>query len=204
MEPELSAVNIFVIMPSSKKIILGFVGDLASGKGTICKYLKEKHGVDSYRFSTMLRDILDRIYVEKNRENLQDLSTFLRGRYGQDIMSKVIVKDVLNDKNNIVAVEGIRRPTDITYLQELPGFHLIYITADPKIRWQRMVLRKENADDAGKTFEQFLKDEQAEADMLIKDLGKKAKYTLVNNESVEEFYNQMEEILNKIKHASQD
>lgn len=184
------------------KIILGFVGDLASGKGTVCKYLQEKYGVDSYRFSTMLRDILDRIYVEKNRENLQDLSTFLRGRYGQDIMSKVIVQDVLNDKNDIVAVEGIRRPTDITYLQELPGFNLIYITADPKIRWQRMVLRKENADDAGKTFDQFLKDEQAEADMLIKDLGTKAKYTLVNNGNIEEFYSGMEEILTQIKHAS--
>lgn len=188
-------------MPTNK-IILGFVGDLASGKGTICKYLKEKYGVDSYRFSTMLRDILDRIYVEKNRENLQDLSTFLRGRYGQDIMSKVIVQDVLNDKNNIVAVEGIRRPTDITYLQELPGFNLIYITADPKIRWQRMVLRKENADDAGKTFEQFLKDEQAEADMLIKELGKKAERTIVNNGTIEQFHAEMENILTKIQHEN--
>ncbi len=188
-------------MPTNK-IILGFVGDLASGKGTVCQYLKEKHAVTSYRFSTMLRDILDRIYVEKTRENLQDLSTFLRGRYGQDIMSKVIAKDVQNDANPIVAVEGIRRPTDITYLQELPGFHLIYITADPKIRWQRMVLRKENIDDAGKTFEQFLKDEQAEADMLIKDLGKQAKYTIVNNGNIEEFHSNMEEILDQIKYAS--
>lgn len=184
------------------KIILGFVGDLAAGKGTVCKYLLEKYGVNPYRFSTMLRDILDRIYVEKNRENLQDLSTFLRGRHGQDIMSKVIVKDVLNDKNDIVAVEGIRRPTDITYLQELPGFHLIYITADPKLRWQRMVLRKENADDAGKAFEQFLRDEQAEADMLIKELGKKAEFTIINNGTIEQFNNEMESVLNKIKHAS--
>jgi dephospho-CoA kinase len=184
------------------KIILGFVGDLASGKGTVCQYLKEKYNVTSYRFSTMLRDILNRIYVENNRENLQDLSTFLRGRYGQDIMSRIIVKDVLNDKNDTVAVEGIRRPTDITYLQELPGFHLIYITADPKLRWQRMVLRQENPDDATKTFEQFLKDEQAEADMLIKELGAKAKYTIVNNGTVEQFYNEMESVLNKIKYAS--
>lgn len=183
------------------KIILGFVGDLASGKGTICQYLKEEYSINSYRFSTMLRDILDRIYAEKTRENLQDLSTFLRGRYGQDIMSKVIVKDVLNDKNDIVAVEGIRRPTDITYLKELEGFHLIYITADPKIRWQRMVLRQENPDEADKTFEQFLKDEQAEADMLIKDLGGQAEYTIINNETIEQFYNEMEDILKKIKES---
>lgn len=188
-------------MPSNK-IILGFVGDLASGKGTICQYLKEKYNVNSYRFSTMLRDIVDRIYVEQNRENLQDLSTFLRGRYGQDIMSKVIAKDVQNDPNPIVAVEGIRRPTDITYLQELNGFHLIYITADPELRWKRMVARKENTDDASKTFEQFLKDEQAEADKLIKELGKQAKYTLINNGSIDEFYNKMEDILKTIQNAN--
>lgn len=185
-------------MPTNK-IILGFVGDLAGGKGTICQYLKEKYGVTSYRFSTMLRDILDRIYADKTRENLQDLSTFLRSRYGQDIMSKVIVKDVLRDKNDIVAVEGIRRPTDITYLKELDGFHLIYITADQKTRWQRMVLRQENPDEAEKTFEQFLKDEQAEADMLIKELGKQAEYTLTNNGTRTEFYINMENILEQIK-----
>lgn len=188
-------------MPTNK-IILGFVGDLASGKGSICKYLKEKYQVNSYRFSTMLRDVLSRIYVENNRKNLQDLSTFLRDRYGQDIMSKVIAQDVQSDLNKIVAVEGIRRPTDITYLQKLQGFHLIYITADPKLRWQRMVLRKENADDATKTFAQFLKDEQAEADMLIKELGKKAEYTIVNNGTMEEFYEKMEKILKKTQHES--
>ncbi len=183
----------------NNKIILGFVGDLAGGKGTICQYLKGKYDINAYRFSTMLRDILDRIYVEKTRENLQDISTFLRSRYGQDIMSKVIVKDVLNDKNNIVAVEGIRRPTDITYLQELTGFHLIYITADAKTRWERMVLRQENPDEADKTFEQFLKDEQAEADMLIKELGKQAEYTLTNDGTKEEFFVNMEKILTDIK-----
>ncbi|MEK7625108.1 MAG: AAA family ATPase, partial [Patescibacteria group bacterium] len=66
------------------KIILGFVGDLASGKGTICKYLKEKYGTESYRFSTMLRDILKRVYLENSRENLQRLSTVMRENFGQD------------------------------------------------------------------------------------------------------------------------
>ncbi len=38
--------------------------------------------------------------------------------------------------------------------------------------------------------------------MLIKDLGKQAKYTIINSGDVEEFHAKMEEILNKIKHAS--
>ncbi len=189
---------------TNNKIIFGFIGDLAAGKGTICKYLKEKYGTNAYRFSTMLRDIVRRIYVEESRENLQKLSTFLRENYGQDVMSRVIAKDVENDSNPIVAVEGIRRPTDITYLKEMRGFHLIYITASPQIRWQRLVKRNENKGDADKTFEDFSKDEQAEADSLIKGLAKNAEYTINNDGDFEELYKQMEKIIEKIKNENKN
>jgi dephospho-CoA kinase len=185
-----------------EKIILGFVGDLAGGKGTICKYLAEKYGTPSYRFSTMLRDMLDRIYVDKSRENLQELSTFLREHFGQDVMSRVIAEDVARDTHEIIAVEGVRRPTDITYLQKNPGFHLIYITADTKLRHERLVKRNENPGDDKKTFEEFLQDEQAEADRMIKELGEKAEFKIENNGTFEEFYSQMENILEQIKHAN--
>jgi dephospho-CoA kinase len=177
------------------KIILGFVGDLAGGKGTIANYLKENYGVNAYRFSTMLRDILDRVYVDQSRDNMQTLSTFLRENYGQDVMSKVIAKDVEHDTNDLVVVEGIRRPTDITYLSEIPGFHLIYITADPKIRWERLVKRAENPGDTEKTYEEFLEDEQAEADRLIKELGAQAEITINNDRTMDELFAQLEKIL---------
>lgn len=182
-----------------KKIIFGFVGDLASGKGTVAKYINEKYNTNTYRFSTMLRDVLNRIYVENSRENLQNLSTFLRENYGQDVMSRVIAKDVLNDPNELVVVEGIRRPTDITYLKELDGFHLIYITADPKIRFERMLKRNENEGDAEKSFAEFLKDEEAEADKMIKELGKTAEIIINNDGDFENLYTQVENIIKSYK-----
>lgn len=178
-----------------QKIILGLVGDLAAGKGTIAKYLHEKYGANTYKFSTMLRDMLDRIYVEKSRENLQAISTFLRENYGQDVMSKVIAKDVEQDTGNIVVVDGIRRPTDITYLQELDGFHLVYITADQKTRWERLVTRNENPGDDKKSFEEFCRDEQAEAESLIQKLGEKAEVRIDNDGGIEELYKRVEDIL---------
>jgi len=184
---------------TNNRIILGFVGDLAAGKGTVCKYLKEKYNVNAYRYSTMLRDVIKRLYIPESRENLQLISTVLRQNFGQDLMSKVIALDVENDPNEIVAVEGIRRPTDITYLEKLPGFNLVYITAEPKIRWERLIKRAENPGDTEKTFEQFLTDEQAEADRQIKELGRTAKYTINNDGDFENFHNQIEEILKKIK-----
>lgn len=181
------------------KIILGFVGDLAAGKGTLAKYLQSTYNSNTYRFSNMLRDMLDRIYVEKTRENLQDISTFIRARFGQDVMSKVLAKDVENDKGEVVIVDGIRRPTDITYLRQIPGFHLIYITAESKLRWERLVARKENPGDENKSYENFLKDEQSEADQLIATLGKEAEFTIVNNGTQEELFAQIENIIGEIK-----
>ncbi|MDD4476747.1 MAG: AAA family ATPase [Patescibacteria group bacterium] len=182
-----------------QKIILGFVGDLAAGKGAICKYLKEKYGINSYRFSTPLRDVLDRLYVEKNRENLQKLSTVIRENFSQDILSKIIAEDAVNDKNEIVAVEGIRRPSDIVYLEKIDGFHLVYITAESKLRWERLVKRNENLGDDKKTYEEFLRDEQAEADRLIKELGKKCEFTINNNGNFGELYENLENILNSLR-----
>ena len=54
----------------SNKIILGFTGLIASGKGTAAKYFNEKYGATTYRFSTMLRDLLNRIHVEHSRDNI--------------------------------------------------------------------------------------------------------------------------------------
>ena len=186
------------------KIVLGFIGDLGSGKGSVCKYLSEKYRFPSYRFSTMLRDILQRIYLENSRENMQRLSTVMRKNFGQDLMSRVIANDVKNDSHEIVAVEGIRRPSDIIDIEKMPGFHLIYITADPRLRWERLVLRNENEGDDKKTYEQFLKDEEAEPEQLIKDLGAKAEYKITNNGTYDEFYKQIDEILINIRHASKD
>ncbi|MBI2436363.1 MAG: AAA family ATPase [Candidatus Magasanikbacteria bacterium] len=180
-----------------QKIILGLVGDLAAGKGTIARYLHKKYGARSYKFSTMLRNILDRIYVEKTRENLQSISTFVRENYGQDVMSKVIARDVENDTNQIVVVDGIRRPTDITYLQELEGFHLIYITADQHIRWKRLVKRNENPGDDTKTFEQFCHNEQAEAESLIQKLGEQAEIKIDNNGDIKKLYDTIEEVIHR-------
>lgn len=181
------------------KIIFGLVGELAAGKGTFAKYVQEKYPCNIYKFSTMLRDVLDRLYVEKTRENLQELSTFVRAQYGQDVLSKVIAKDVEKDTGEIVIVDGIRRPTDITYLKEIPGFHLVYITGESKLRYERLVKRNENPGDDKKTYEQFLKDEQSEADKLIGELGKQAAFTLVNNGTLTEFHQSIDAILTQLK-----
>lgn len=180
------------------KIIFGLVGPIASGKGTACKYLQEKYNCEVFRFSSMLRDILNRLYIENSRENLQKVSSVLRQNFGDDLMAKTIAFDVTNAKTEIVAVDGVRREPDIKFLQEIPGFYLVEINADQKTRFTRITQRGENADDNKKTFEQFQIDEQQEAEQQIKAVAQLAKFHLDNNGSLENLYSQIDEIIKKI------
>ncbi|MEK7159250.1 MAG: AAA family ATPase [Patescibacteria group bacterium] len=182
-----------------KKIILGFIGEIASGKGTACDYFIKKHHAGYHRFSRILRDILDRIYLPQTRENMQKMSTWLRKTFSEEIFAKVIAEEVKADRTPIVCVDGIRRPADITHLKKLPNFKLIYVTADEKIRYERIVKRAENADDTVKTFKQFQKDQKQEAESMIAEIKKSANYTVNNNGTQNELNLALEKLLKRIK-----
>lgn len=179
------------------KIILGLAAELAGGKGTVAKYVKEKYQGSTHRFSTMLRDLLDRLYLEQTRENMQKISSVIRQNFGEDVMAKVMQGDAKKDEHEIVVVDGVRRPADIKYLRELPEFKLIYIDTSLEKRYERIVKRGENPDDATKTFEQFKKDQEGEADSLIKNLKSEANFVVDNNGNFEDLYKQIDEIIKK-------
>jgi len=176
------------------KIIIGLVGQIASGKGTVAEYLEKNHKAATFRFSTILRDVLNRLHVEISRENLQDLSTILRQRFGEDLLAKVMAGDVENNDNKIVVVDGIRRMADIKYLKELENFKLLSVVADPKIRYERLLTRSENSGDNQKTFEEFLADQQKEADAEIPKVMENANVVISNDGNFENLYQQIDKL----------
>lgn len=180
------------------KVILGFVGQIASGKDVSKKYLEKKYNAQSCRFSTILRDVLTRIGIEIKRENLQKISTVLRQTFGEDLLALAISKDAANFEADIVIVDGVRRLTDISHLVALPHFFLVKIEADPELRYERMKTRNENVGDDKKTYEDFLKDHEVEADREIPKVMATAKYSLDNNGSVEDLYSQLDKLVGNL------
>lgn len=177
------------------KLILGITGEMASGKGTIAKHVVEGRGGSSHRFSTILRDILDRVYLEQSRDNLQTLSTILRKSFGEDLMAKSMYHDAEKDEHDVVVVDGVRRMADIIYLRELPHFKLVYVEADMEKRYQRIVKRGENSDDGKKTFAEFQMAHENESELQIKDLRNYADYILNNDETYQDLYRQVDDVI---------
>lgn len=181
------------------KLILALAGEMTSGKGTVAKYIVEKHNGAAYRFSTMLRDVAHRMYIEENRENLQKLSQIFRQNFGESKLSEVIAKDLANDPHEIVVLDGARRLSDLDRLRELENFRLVYVEASPENRFARINARGENTDDAGKTFEGFKKDHATEVERTILELKNHADYIVNNNGGLDELYEQIDDIIKSIR-----
>ncbi|HBI34376.1 MAG TPA: hypothetical protein DEA43_01500 [Candidatus Moranbacteria bacterium] len=177
------------------KLILGIVGEMGSGKGSVAKHIEQNYNAGTHKFSQILRDILDRIYIEQSRESITTLSLILRKNFGEDVLAKSMYHDVFNDTHDIVAIDGVRRLEDIVYLRDLPNFKLIYIDADMETCYERLIKRGENAGDSAKTFEEFKRDHLADADARIVDMKNYAQYVIENNGTYQELYAQVDEII---------
>ena len=182
-----------------KKLIFGFTGQIASGKGTAVKYLQEKYGGKNLRFSDSLRDAMNRLYIEINRDNIQRLSLILRQEFGQDLFSKIIAGDVKKSDQNLILIDGVRRPMDIKYLRDISGFVLVALPVDTKIRYERVVARNENIGDGEKTWEQFLEEEKADTEVTIPAAMAEADEVVENNTTLDDFYKKLDDLINKYK-----
>lgn len=186
------------------KIIIGLSGQIASGKEVVKKHLESRCGGVSFKFSDILRNILSDLEIPAERDNIIKLSTFLRQAYGEDLLAKALTKKVSEAEDDLVIVDGIRRLADIEYLKDLSNFHLIAITADLEIRYQRVLSRNENPGDAEKTWEDFLADEARETEVSISAVVNQANYILENNGTLEELKNQIDKTLTLIQNERKE
>ena len=91
----------------------------------------------------MLKDVVDRFYLEFNRDNLIKISEFVRGTFGEDIMAKTMARDVENSPARLVT--NWQRPAHGRYKISITPARLclIEISADIKTRYERVKKRGE-------------------------------------------------------------
>lgn len=182
-----------------RKIIVGVAGEIASGKDTVGKYIAEKYQALPLRFSQLLRDILDRMGLAQNRENMAKLSLHLRKGFGEDILSKGILAEAERSEKELVVVDGIRRLPDMIQMELNDHFYFVYVEASSETRYERLTKRRQNADDEHKTPVQFEKDALLETESQIRDLKSRADFVINNDGTLEELQQQIDEIVAKIR-----
>lgn len=177
------------------KLIIGLAGQIASGKDTVADYVKEKYDGVTVSFSQPLREILNRIYLPIDRKHMSTLAQILIDNFGSDVLSKTIANEIEKSDKKIFVLPNLRRVGDYEHLGANPGFRLVGIDADPKIRYERLIKRSQNEDDRTKTWEQFQADAKLSTEVDIADLIKKSSVTLDNNGSLEDLYKQVDKLI---------
>ena len=177
------------------KLILGIAGEMGSGKEAITKHLVNTYQANPHNFSQILKDILNRLYLDITRENFAPLSLALRKTFGEDVLAKAMYHDSVDDSAEIVVVQGIRRFEDMAFLKQLPNFKFLFIDADMELRFKRVSHRGEKANDSTMSYDQFKASHQYETELSIHDLKNYADYTIDNNGTYTELYKQLDEII---------
>lgn len=175
------------------RTIIGLVGETGSGKDIFCEYFKKKlKNVLIFRFSQPLTNALKLFSDDVKKQDQQWLAIVLRKRFGNNILAEAIKKKIKNIRKGIIILNGIRAWEEYEMIKKLGG-KIIYITADSKIRWQRIQNRKEKKDDFI-SYKKFLKMEKSKTEILIPTIGKQANFKIENNDAINIFYKKIQEI----------
>jgi dephospho-CoA kinase len=181
------------------KIVLGLSGKIASGKDTIADYIVEKYGGVSVSFSKPLRDILNIAYLPINRSNLSWLAQALVDKFGGDVISNIVGKEIEKSDKKIFVLPNIRRSDDVSYFRNWDGYFSVGINTDPKICYERLIKRGQNIDDNTKTWEEFQKDLLLSTEVEIDKLAESATFRIDNNGTLEDLYKQIDQIIEEVK-----
>ncbi len=173
--------------------VYGLIGPIASGKSIVADYLITKKCASYYRFSDVLRDLLLRLHKENTRENLQGLGVALRQVFGDDILSETIKRDIVCDDSEIIVVDGIRYPEELSLVKNLGG-EIIYITAPDESRYKR-VLARATRGEAGISLDEFRENEQRPTERMISQLGEKADHRIDNDGTVDQLIERLVSIV---------
>ena len=173
-----------------EKLIIGLVGEMGSGKETFGKILEENlsgHRVARFTFSHLLRETLGLWDIEPTRENLQKLARVMDDGFGEGTLTHAARRQIDIMEADVIIVDGIRWESDYTLIRSFPRNVLIYITASPQIRFERLRARKEKTGESAMTWEQFQEVSQARNELSIPTIGARADEQIENNGSLEEF-----------------
>ncbi len=177
------------------KYVIGVVGENGAGKATFTTFLKAAaapKNVAFLRFSDVLVQTLNLWGIPLTRSNLQNLAIIMDGQYGKGSVTRATETRIKKKKADVIVVEGVRWKQDVPMIKGFPNSFLVYITADTRVRYERLKARGEKVDEKTKTYEQYLKEEKAGTEVEIPEIGAGADYKIENDGTIDELREKVE------------
>lgn len=180
--------------------IFGITGTNGAGKGTVVEILKIK-GFLHLSVADYLMEEVKKIGWSENRESLIKMGNTLRAQFGPGIIAERLYDKAVKMGGKVI-IESIRTEGEINTLKQKGRFVLIGVTADRKIRYERISSRAGIKD--GVSFEEFCRSEDNEmvsTDPNKQNLGRcieLSDYVIENNGTLDELENRVNNIINNL------
>ncbi len=190
------------------KTIIGLVGPIASGKGTVVDNLEEK-GYSSYSLSDRIREEIRSRGQEVTRETLNTVSNELRITFGANILAQRTAEIIEKENLELVVVDSIRNPEEISYLKQRFDAKIIGVVAPQEKRFEFFKNRTTNSMGISsweefKTLDDKELKQEGEHKQQVKACLELADFTIENNGTIEDLKGKIEEILTQISGPSQN
>jgi cytidylate kinase len=143
--------------------IIGLAGTNGSGKDTVGQLLAQRHNYYFISVTELLRDELTRRGVSTERENTRALSMEWRHEFGLSVLidRAMAAFEQVRGQYDGVVMASLRNPYEADRIHELDGT-VIWVDAQPEVRYKRIQENYRGRPDDNKTFEQFIAEEQIE------------------------------------------
>lgn len=182
-------------------ITIGITGTLGAGKGTIVDYLVQNKGFVHYSVRSFITEEIKRRNMPVNRDSMTEVGNDLRAQHSPSYIVEQLYAQAQASGCNCI-IESVRTPGEIAALRGKSNFYLFAVDADPKVRYERAVLRGSETDHV--SYETFIANEQRE--MTSDDPNKQnlrvcieqADFRFDNGGSIEDLHRQVEEVLKQI------
>jgi dephospho-CoA kinase len=170
--------------------LIGIAGTFGSGKDTLAEVLVAQHGFTHASTSDMVRAAARHWYGSIERPILNKTATRLRQENG----GGALVLEALQQPRPLV-ITGIRSLGEARALKAAGGT-LVFVDADPHVRFDRMKARRRDSETA-LNFQQFMAGEahemysgETDADFNIRGVGEMADVRMDNSGRLDEFIEQ--------------
>ncbi|MDP2630833.1 MAG: hypothetical protein Q8P56_05515 [Candidatus Uhrbacteria bacterium] len=180
------------------KKIIGIAGKIASGKGIAAEHIISRYTAGFIDYSQFLYRVLDIFTIPHERKNINALSIFLRGAYGQDVFNRAVMRELASRADDVIVLTGIRREQELAGLLDISSFSFLYIDSDIHARYERNRIAARKPGDADMSFEHFSEKDSDDSNRTIEGLKSRADSVIENNGTLDEFLGRLDTALEQI------